>query len=67
MTKEQKADIETWIKHQVNRLNNELDTWYLEKEEEAVIKAKRDVYSEIQLLLNGTLVVNDDYTELRPA
>lgn len=67
MTKEQKLDIERWIYLQILKLDNELDTWYQESEAEAVAKAKRDVYSEVKLLMEGTLVVKDDYTGLNPA
>lgn len=67
MTKEQKLDIERWIYLQILKLDNELDTWYLDTEEEAITKARRDVYSEIKLLMEGTLIVKDDYSGLKSA
>lgn len=66
MTKEQKLDIKAWIELRIHQLNNELDTWYLDAEQEAVTKAERDIYSEIKLLMDGTLVIKDDFSGLRP-
>lgn len=69
MTKEQKLDIERWINLQKMRYEKVLysglkgsDTY-----DEGYAEGKRDAFLEIIQLLNGTLIVNNDYTELRPA
>lgn len=67
MSKEQLWIIEQWITFQIIALQKELDENYLASEEEAVNLGQIDVYSEIKSLLQGTTIVNEDYSGLRPA
>lgn len=66
MSKEQLWIIEQWITFQIIALQKELDENYLASEEEAVNLGQIDVYSEIKSLLQGTTIVNEDYSVLRP-
>lgn len=69
MTKEQKLDIERWINLQKMRYEKVLYSGLKGSitYDEGYAEGKRDAFLEMVNLLNGTLIVNDDYTELRPA
>lgn len=67
MTKEQKLDIERWISIQVLKLQKAKWHECRSQAEDLILQAKIDTYEEIRMLLDGKLIVSDDYTELRPA
>lgn len=69
MTKEQKLDIERWICLQTLQLMEKLSAHpsIMSFEEKSIVAVKLLIYAEIAGLMSGELIVNDDYTGLKPA
>lgn len=66
MTKQQKLDIERWVELQ-KMINDKILYSGLKGTDsysEGFHEGKRDVYLEIKRLLDGELIVSDDYSEL---
>lgn len=67
MTKEQLSEIKLYIANQIEKANRKLHDPRLSEDDTLTTAIKFGIYREIQLLLNGELILNEDCTKSVPA